>query len=171
MIYLTVPTVLYFRASDYEIFRDWVRNYRPQFARRSIDVSNSAGLEIYRRFVLNNTRSTSDLGMRVATGLYMKVARINHSCDPNSMRRWRGGKAEIHTAVDLAAGEQATIIFIDTELRTTEERREMLKTVRTIDSAMRGGHLVVRACVVPVLRTIYYTYISQARESRQTVKF
>ncbi|XP_065178834.1 histone-lysine N-methyltransferase SMYD3-like [Sycon ciliatum] len=60
-------------------------------------------------------------------GLYARLSKINHSCDPNCVVMFNGPTAHLRTLKAIAEGEEITISYIDV-LNTTERRRDLLRT-------------------------------------------
>jgi hypothetical protein len=62
------------------------------------------------------------------SALYLRLARINHSCSPNCRQQHHPDTMISITATkDIAAGEELSISYIDIRSRSTRERREILQ--------------------------------------------
>lgn len=48
---------------------------------------------------------------RVAVGLYLRAAMLNHSCRPNSSTRFVGGRMEVVATRTIEAGEAITVSY------------------------------------------------------------
>ncbi|PUU75000.1 hypothetical protein B9Z19DRAFT_1067790 [Tuber borchii] len=66
-------------------------------------------------------------------GLFLTVARLNHSCSPNASHAWNSntGTETIHAIRDILRGEEVTICYIgsDKSCRDREGRRKELAAV------------------------------------------
>ena len=71
-----------------------------------------------------NLDSKGQSGAAVA----LQVARINHSCVPNAHQVWdaEGGRIDVDAKVDIQAGEEITITYVDLG-RSREDRRSALR--------------------------------------------
>ena len=75
---------------------------------------------------------TSDplgLGARKEIGIYLKSARLNHSCIPNAVRASdKGNIMSVVSQKNIAAGEEITVSYLDDNFAVRDDRERELST-------------------------------------------